>query len=120
MFKSDFRIVADYFAHRRKDKKYIAGKQTIRHVNEVLQMLRIVADDQRFDPVNDFICIKKGEPATMDKFLDEIENSGIEKGKVKILLDLVTDNVLTLKDAASRMNMTIKQFKALAKSMALL
>ena len=47
-FKSDFRIVADYFVQLRTNKDYKPGKDVIRHVHETLQLLSILANDKRF------------------------------------------------------------------------
>ena len=54
--------------------------------------------------------------------LDKVENrgieKGIEKGKVITLADLVKDGILTLKQAAERMGMTVTKFKAAMKELA--
>ncbi|MBQ2592706.1 MAG: hypothetical protein II567_05420 [Candidatus Riflebacteria bacterium] len=47
--------------------------------------------------------------------LDKVENKGIEKGKIEILASLVEDGILTLQQAAERMNMSVRKFKATAK-----
>ena len=39
LFKSDFRVVADYFVQKRMKKKYIPTSKILRHVDEVLKML---------------------------------------------------------------------------------
>lgn len=39
MFKSDFRIVADFFTQIRKNNNYIPSTATIEHVDEVLKLL---------------------------------------------------------------------------------
>ena len=61
---------------------------------------------------------KKGKPVTMCEVLDKIENRGIEKGKVLTLAELVNDGILTLKQAAERMNMLVAKFKAATKELA--
>ena len=61
---------------------------------------------------------KKGKPVTMCEVLDKIENRGIEKGKVLTLAELVNDGILTLKQAAERMNMSVAKFKAATKELA--
>ena len=64
----------------------------------------------------------KGKPVTMCEVLDRIENrgieKGIEKGKVLTLAELVNDGILTLKQAAERMGMTVTKFKAAMKEVA--
>lgn len=54
----------------------------------------------------------------MCDFYDKLENIGYEKGKVLTLAELVNDGILTLKQAAERMNMSVAKFKALTKELA--
>lgn len=77
LFKSDFRIVADYFVQMRKNNCYTAKPETIKHVHELLELMTVLTDDQRF---MDACSIVKKEAATMCEVLDQIENRGIEKG----------------------------------------
>ena len=117
LFKSDFRIVADYFVQLRTNKNYVPTNDTIKHVTEVLRLLRILTGDDRFTPDSKLIE-KKGKPVTMCEVLDRIENRGIEKGKISAFAELVKDGVLTLKQAAERMGMTVAKFKAAMKEVA--
>ena len=48
-FKSDFRIVADYFAQKRKTGMYTGTKDEIRHVQALLQLLFVMEKDDRFE-----------------------------------------------------------------------
>ncbi|MCD7885541.1 MAG: Rpn family recombination-promoting nuclease/putative transposase [Lachnospiraceae bacterium] len=48
-FKSDFRIVADYFVQMRKNHAYVPSKEEITHVEEVLNLLAAVSGDRRFE-----------------------------------------------------------------------
>ncbi len=47
-FKSDFRIVADYFVQMRKNHEYIPTVQEMKHVEDVLNLLAAVSGDRRF------------------------------------------------------------------------
>lgn len=49
MFQSDFKIVADYFVQMRENNDYIPSKETIRHVQEVLQLMAVMNEDTRFE-----------------------------------------------------------------------
>lgn len=40
MFQSDFRIVADFFVQKRKNKDYVPDEHKIKHVDEMLKLLR--------------------------------------------------------------------------------
>ncbi len=77
-FRSDFRIVADYFVQMRKNKKYVASEMTIKHVHELLQLMSVMTQDARFEDV--YSPEMEGRQITMCECLDEAENRGIEKG----------------------------------------
>ena len=66
MFKSDFRIVADYFVQKRKNKKYVPSKQVIKHVEEILFMLKILTGDDKYTIDDNVLDSMKGEKVTMD------------------------------------------------------
>ena len=121
LFKSDFKIVADYFVQLRTKKDYVPPNHVIKHVTEVLRLLRILTGDERFTPDTKLIT-KKGKPVTMCEVLDRIENrgieKGIEKGKVLTLAELVKKGLLTIQQAAKEMNVTVSKFKALTKEFA--
>ena len=59
----------------------------------------------------------------MCEFIDKLEAKGeargFEKGKVSILAELVKDGILTLKQAAERMGMSVAKFKAAMKELAI-
>ncbi len=80
LFKSDFRIVADYFVQMRKNNCYVAKPETIKHVHELLELMTVLTDDRRFVDV----CNNVGKEAVnMCEVLDQIENRGMEKGMEK-------------------------------------
>ena len=92
MFKSDFKIVADYFVQMRKNRKYVPSAETIRHVDEVFKMMRVLAKDINFEEeINRKITEKreKGEEMTMKGFLAEAREEGIEKGQKNMLINQV-------------------------------
>lgn len=51
MFTSDFKIVADYFAQMRENKRYVASEVTIKHVHELLQLMAVMTQDNRFESI---------------------------------------------------------------------
>ena len=55
----------------------------------------------------------------MCEFYDKLENIGFEKGKVTTLAELVKDGILTIKQAAERMGMSVTKFKAAMKELAI-
>ena len=48
-FKSDFRIVADYFVQMRENNDYQPDPVKMQHVQEVLQLLNVMDQDKRFE-----------------------------------------------------------------------
>ena len=83
-FQSDFRIVADYFSQKRKYKKYIPSKKTMKHVDAVLKLMSVMTGDHRFEEVQ-----KTGRRLhTMCEIIDQVEQRGIQKGQM-LLIDAV-------------------------------
>jgi len=77
-FHSDFRIVADYFAHRRADPDYRpTDLQRFVHVNELLKLMSAVTHDDRYEQT---INAKGGAPRNMDELLNRIEARGETRG----------------------------------------
>ena len=83
MFKSDFRIVADYFVQKRKNKKYVPSKQVIKHVEEILQMLKILTGDDKYNIDDNIIDSMKREVVTMDTWLSDTINKAEKKAERK-------------------------------------
>ena len=81
-FHSDFRIVADYFVQMQRSGDYIPSREEIKHVEAVLQLLRVMTDDTRFE---DVLNKEDGEEGTggvhtMCEFLDRVEARGEARG----------------------------------------
>ena len=117
LFKSDFRILADYLYQMRKNRYYIADKTNIGHVEELLTLMSAMTGDNRFEEtINDF---KGKEKVNMCEVLDRVEARGIEKGieqgikrgTLNTLISLVKDGILSLDEAAIRAGMSAKDFK---------
>lgn len=93
MFRSDFRIVADYFVQKRENGDYKPDRQTMRHVQEILQLLCIMEDDTRFiDVYNESIAAdraQKGEIHNMCDVLDRVYEEGAraERAKMRNTID---------------------------------
>ena len=81
LFQSDFRIVADYFVQKREKNDYTPSAQTMKHVQETLQLLSVMTGDHRFEDVcNDK---QEGGPQNMCEVLERVENRGIQIGMQK-------------------------------------
>ncbi|MBP5465570.1 MAG: hypothetical protein J6Y13_10415 [Treponema sp.] len=81
-FRSDFRIVADYFVQMRVNKDYNPSRETIRHVHEVLQLMRVLSRDRRFEDVQNSVheIETKEGGSNMRSALAKLEERGISKG----------------------------------------
>lgn len=113
LFTSDFRIVADYFIQKRKNKEYIPSTETIKHVDALLQMLHSLTGDNRFEVAYN---LQKGAQTTMSEILlDKIENRGIEKGLKLVACRLLADGTLTVDKIAEYCQLSIDEVKELAK-----
>lgn len=80
-FTSDFRIVADYFVQKRKDKDYRPKRETIKHVDAVLKLMATLTNDSRFEEIQ----VKEGDDITMCDVLDRIEEKGRLEGKAQLI-----------------------------------
>lgn len=77
-FRSDFRIVANFFVNKRKNKNYIPDDPTeIQHVDEVLKLLQVMTGDARYKRI--FGKKKEGVHSMCD-VAERLEKMGWEKG----------------------------------------
>lgn len=86
LFRSDFRIVADYFVQKRENGDYVPSSQEIHHVQETLQLLSVMTNDHRFEDVLNESIPEEGGPHNMCDVLDRVENKGIHKGEDMVTL----------------------------------
>ncbi len=77
-FKSDFRIVADYFVQKRMNGEYHPSAEKINHVQAVLQLLRVMTNDHRFEDVAN--KSQEGEVTNMCEVLDKIVERSVAQG----------------------------------------
>ena len=77
-FHSDFRIVANFFANKRKNKDYIPNDPTeIKYVDEVLKLLQVMTGDKRYKEI---LSRKKEGVRSMCDVAERLEKMGWEKG----------------------------------------
>jgi len=67
LFKSDFKIVADYLSQKCYNERYEPSRDTIIHVDEMFKFFRAITADKRFETFN-IKKYKKGELSSMDRF----------------------------------------------------
>ncbi len=120
MFKSDFKVVAEYFVQKRIDPNHVSGDKTIiKHIDEVLKLLSAFTGDHRFEQIIDHPGHE--EVNTMCEVLDNIWNDGmtkgLEKGKAEgiaiTLYSLVRDGDLSIEKASARMKISVSEFEKL-------
>ena len=113
MFKSDFRIVADYFVQMRTNQNYIPSQETIIHMEEVLKLMAALTNDTRFEDTANKV-IKEGGSTTMCRVLDEVEArgeaNGLLEGRLRTFYELVSDGLLSIADAAKKTNLSESEF----------
>lgn len=81
-FRSDFRIVADYFVQKRKTGTYKGSKDTMRHMYEVLQLLSVMERDSRFEEAA-IEEEKKGGRQNMSSIIDQYIKEGEARGEAR-------------------------------------
>lgn len=81
MFKSNFRIVVDYFVQIRKNNDYIPTDTQFTHVKEILQMMSVLTNDNRFEEAANAIA-EGDEVKNMCDVLDRVEKRGEKRGEM--------------------------------------
>lgn len=90
LFRSDFKVVADYFVQKREKGDYVPSSQELTHVQETLQLLSIMTQDNRFEEAyNTSTDDRKGGPHNMCDVLDKVENRG--ESKMALLMKKLFD-----------------------------
>ena len=80
-FHSDFRIIADFIAHKRADPDYVSTDRTaFVHTDEVLKLMSLLTDDDRYELT---LNSEGGKPKNMCEMLDRVEARGVEKGRAE-------------------------------------
>lgn len=79
MFRSDFRVVADYFTQMQRNRDYRPEPVELAHVQEVLHLLSVMTGDHRFEEV--LTSWTEGGPKNMCEVLSRIEDRGILRGR---------------------------------------
>ena len=84
LFKSDFRVVADYFVQMQTTGTYIGSPEALVHVQETLSLMSIMTGDHRFEAVLSDDDGSKGVVSkTMCDVLDRIEEKGRMEGRME-------------------------------------
>ncbi len=79
MFQSDFKVVAEFFVKRRKDKNYVPeSTEELKHVREVLNLLSAVTKDDCYKQVYEN---RKEQVKNMCEVADRLRQQGIQQGE---------------------------------------
>ena len=81
-FRSDFRIVADYFVQKRERGDYEPSPDRLEHVQATLQLLSVMTGDRRFEEAFEKDDVKGGA-RNMCEVLDKVEARGISIGEAR-------------------------------------
>lgn len=94
LFRSDFRIVADYFVHAYSDADYVPEDSVITHVDEFLKLMRVLTGDSRYEEIAASITEAEKEGGLkMCNVLDAREARGEARGEARMskLVSLLLD-----------------------------
>lgn len=119
-FRSDFRLIADFFVQKRLKGKYIPPNLPIKHTDEFLKLLAIMVGDERYREIIDEMKNREENKGgeTMCEIYDQIEQQGIEKGIQKGIqegiqkgiISLYKKGIITLSDASKELSVSEEEF----------
>ena len=82
-FRSDFRIVADYFVHAYTNAEYMPDNSVITHVDEFLKLMKVLTGDNRYEEISLSFTETEKEGMTMCNVLDAREARGKAEGRIE-------------------------------------
>ena len=110
MFKSDFKIIVEYFRAKRLNQKYKGSKEKLKHANETLKMFSALTGDDSFEKVYNEANFMKGG-ITMCNVVERIRNDGrtegILEGKANVIRKMIDANALTIKQIADILKLPV-------------
>lgn len=114
MFKSDFKIIAEYFRTKRLNQKYKGSKEKLKHANETLKMFSALTGDDSFEKVYNEGNFKKGG-ITMCDVVERIRNDGRTEEQERIIMNLIESNAGTIEQIAAWVKLPVKEVQKIAK-----
>ena len=118
MFKSDFKIIAEYFRTKRLNQKYKGSKEKLKHANETLKMFSALTGDNSFEKVYNEDNSKKGGITMCDvveRIRDEGITEGILEGKADVIRKMLDANALTIEQIADILKLPVKEVQKIAR-----
>ena len=118
MFKSDFKIIAEYFRAKRLNQKYKGSQEKLKHANETLKMFSALTGDDSFEKVYNEGNFKKGG-ITMCDVVERIRNDGRTEGRTeeqeRIIMNLIESNAGTIEQIAAWVKLPVKEVQKIAR-----
>ena len=113
-FKSDFKLVAEYFNQIRNTGRWEPMPSKVKHVKELLELFKALTKDNRFLKV-----FESEEEITMaSEALDYVENRGYERGKAEGIAEGKAEGIAegkaemlinSIRNLMKTLNLTVKQ-----------
>jgi len=127
LFKSDFGIVADYLVQKQRTGTYVGSTKALEHAQETLALMSVMTGDSRFEDTFSEAKYENGkEIKNMCEVLDRIEERGIaigeergiaigevrgeERGAFRVMYGLVSDGLISVKEAVKRLGISEEEF----------
>lgn len=82
LFKSDFRMIADYFVQLRMNEEYTPTREIIEHVDAYMKMMTVLTGNRKFEEEIPAVENKTGGTTMIDVF-DQME----KKGQIKVYVN---------------------------------
>ena len=114
MFKSDFKIIAEYFRAKRLNQKYKGSKEKLKHANETLKMFSALTGDDSFEKVYNEGNSKKGG-ITMCDVVERIRDDGRTEEQERIIMNLIESNAGTIEQIAAWVKLPVKEVQKIAR-----
>lgn len=118
MFKSDFKIITEYFRAKRLNQKYKGSKEKLQHTNETLKMFSALTGDDSFEKAYNEGNFERGG-VTMCDVVERIRNDGIAEGilegKADIIKKMLDAKALTIEQIADILKLPVKEVQKIAR-----
>lgn len=115
-FRSDFKIVANFFVQKRKNKDYIPDDPTeIKHIDEVLKLLQVMTGDEHYKEVK---MIKEKFGLEKDSYILFLGRLVPEKGLrylIQAFKEVKTDKKLVIAGGSSDTDAFAAELQEMAK-----
>ncbi len=119
MFQSDFKIVADYFVQKRKNDAYVPSSEKIKHVDEILKIMKVLTGDDTFEKVQG----KEGSVDNMCELMARMKAENIEQGKkvgkeegrIEGRIEAYVEVGLSIEEISEKLKMTVEKVEEVMK-----